>query len=69
MSWLPDDFVHPVRVAVPGTELHDLVGGDAERALDVLVPRWIAADWPFQQPRYLGRDITWGDWLALPPAS
>jgi len=23
-----------------------------------LVPQWIAADWPFQQPRYLGRDIT-----------
>src|SRR5580692_6318256 len=47
----------------------DLVGGDVERAFDVLVPQWIAADWPFLQPRYLGRDITWGDWLALPPAS
>jgi hypothetical protein len=165
MSWLPDDFVHPGRVPVPGTDLHlrpirgadvtidypavmgsrerlweifgpawdwpqdtmtqeedrldlvrheeeiaahqsfnyalldepetailgcvyidpperagadgevcwwvvnDLVGGEAERALDVLVPRWIAADWPFRQPRYLGRDITWPDWLALPPAS
>jgi hypothetical protein len=45
-----------------------LVGGEAERALDVLVPQWIAADWPFRQPRYLGRDITWQDWLALPPA-
>ncbi|MFI0154731.1 GNAT family N-acetyltransferase [Streptomyces lydicus] len=47
----------------------DLVGSEAERALDVLVPQWIAADWPFQQPRYLGRDITWQDWLALPRAS
>ena len=37
----------------------DLVGGEVERALDELVPQWIAADWPFQQPRYLGRDITW----------
>ena len=46
-----------------------LVGGETERALDVLVPQWIAADWPFRQPRYLGRDITWQDWLALPPAS
>jgi hypothetical protein len=41
---------------------------EAERALDVLVPQWIAADWPFRQPRYLGRDIAWQDWLALPPA-
>jgi hypothetical protein len=47
----------------------DLVGGEAERALDVQVPQWIAADWPFRQPRYLGRGITWQDWLALPPAS
>jgi hypothetical protein len=46
-----------------------LVGGEAERALDVLVPQWIAASWPFRQPRYLGRDITWQDWLALPPSS
>jgi hypothetical protein len=46
-----------------------LVGGETERALDVLVPQWIAADWPFRQPRYLGRDIAWQDWLALPPAS
>jgi RimJ/RimL family protein N-acetyltransferase len=164
VSWLPDDFVHPVRVPVPGTALHlrpireadaaidypavmgsrsrlweifgpawdwpqadltlaedrtdlrrheeeiaahqsfnyalldegetavlgcvyidpperdgadgeiswwvvdDLAGGAAERALDDLVPRWIAAGWPFRQPRYLGRDISWADWLALPPA-
>ena len=44
----------------------ELVGGDVERALDALVPQWIAADWPFRQPRYLGRDITWQEWLALP---
>ena len=46
----------------------DLVGGDTEHALDVLVPQWIAADWPFRQPRYLGRDISWQEWLALPLA-
>jgi hypothetical protein len=46
-----------------------LVAGQAERALDELVPQWIAADWPFLRPRYLGRDISWQDWLALPPAS
>lgn len=46
----------------------DLVGSEQERALDALVPRWIAADWTFREPRYLGRDITWQDWLALPHA-
>ena len=46
----------------------ELVGSDVERALDGLVPQWIAADWPFRQPRYLGRDIAWQDWLALPAA-
>lgn len=162
MSWLPEDFVHPVHVPVPGTELHlrpiresdtaidypavmgsrerlweifgpawgwpsetmtyeedridllrhereiaahlsfnyalldeqetailgcvyidpperagadgeiswwvvdDLVGSEAERALDARVPRWIAADWPLREPRYLGRDISWREWLALP---
>lgn len=39
----------------------DLGGGEVERALDALEPQWIAADWPFQQSRYLGRDITWKD--------
>ena len=164
MSWLPADFVHPVHVPVPGTELHlrpireadaeidypavmgsrrrlwqmfgpawawpkdtmtleadrrdlrrheeeiaahqsfnyalldemettifgcvyidpperagadgeiswwvvdDLVGSETERAFDLLVPQWIVADWPFSQPRYLGRDISWQDWLALPAA-
>ena len=46
----------------------DLVGGEVERALDALVPQWIAADWPFKQPRCLGRDIAWQDWIALPRA-
>ncbi len=30
-----------------------LVGGEVERALDASVPQWIAAEWPFQHPRYL----------------
>lgn len=45
----------------------DLAGGDVERALDTFVPQWTAAAWPFRQPRYLGRDISWTEWLALPP--
>ncbi|MGW6276908.1 hypothetical protein [Kribbella sp. NPDC055071] len=164
MSWLPDDFVHPIHVPVPGTGLHlrpireadaaidypavmgsqarlweifgpawswpqesmtydedridllrhereiaahesfnyalldedetaifgcvyidppertgadaelawwvvdNLVDSDVEHALDALVPQWITTAWPFQHPRYLGHDITWSAWLALPPA-
>jgi hypothetical protein len=35
----------------------ELVGGEMEHALDTLVPQWIAADWPLQQPRYLGAPL------------
>ncbi|MFT7834793.1 N-acetyltransferase [Saccharothrix sp. BKS2] len=28
------------------------VGTDLERALDAFVPRWIAREWPFAEPRY-----------------
>jgi hypothetical protein len=42
------------------------VGSSLEHALDALVPRWIAEAWPFDQPRYIGRDLTWSAWLALP---
>ncbi|MFF5484571.1 GNAT family N-acetyltransferase [Streptomyces virginiae] len=44
----------------------ELVDSEVEQALDELVPRWIADDWPFEQPRFLGREISWSDWLALP---
>ncbi|MFY9930343.1 MAG: GNAT family N-acetyltransferase [Streptosporangiaceae bacterium] len=37
-----------------------------EDALDALVPRWIAEAWPFTQPRCIGRDLSWADWLDLP---
>ena len=41
-------------------------GTDLERALDRLVPRWITEEWPLQHPRYVGRDLTWDEWMALP---
>jgi hypothetical protein len=41
---------------------------DLAHALDVLVPRWIAKVWPFQQPRLVGVDVNWDEWLALPDA-
>jgi hypothetical protein len=42
------------------------VGTGLQRTVDVLVPEWIAAAWPFTRPRYIGRDLSWADWLALP---
>jgi hypothetical protein len=37
-----------------------------EVCLDEAVPAWIAREWPFQQPRYIGRDLSWAEWMALP---
>ena len=44
----------------------ELVGSPVEAALDELVPRWIAESWPLRKPRYIGRDLSWADWLAIP---
>ncbi|MGZ4632972.1 MAG: GNAT family N-acetyltransferase [Actinomycetes bacterium] len=44
----------------------DLVGTEVERALDATVPTWVAEDWPLRRPRYVGRDLSWRDWIALP---
>jgi hypothetical protein len=41
-------------------------GTELQRALDAFVPPWIADAWPFGRPRYVGRDLSWADWLALP---
>ena len=45
-----------------------LVGSDLETALDAFVPAWIAREWPLRRPRYVGRDLSWQEWLALPDA-
>ena len=44
----------------------ELVGSDLEATLDALVPAWIATQWPLRRPRFVGRDLTWDAWLALP---
>ncbi len=44
----------------------ECLGTDLEAALDDLVPRWISEVWPLQRPRYVGRDLSWADWAALP---
>lgn len=46
----------------------DLAGSPTEAALNALVPQWIRRDWPFQRPRFIGRDISWPQWCALPAA-
>ena len=42
----------------------------AETGLDAhlyeTVRRWIAEAWPFTNPAYPGREISWQDWTALP---
>lgn len=43
-----------------------LVGTPVEAALDELVPQWIARDWPLNRPRYMGRDLSWQEWIDLP---
>jgi hypothetical protein len=44
----------------------DRLGTGLQQALDWLVPRWIGGAWPFENPGYIGRDLSWPDWLALP---
>lgn len=44
----------------------EYVGSGLEDDLDRLVPRWLAASWPFRAVRLIGRDLTWQEWLALP---
>ena len=40
-----------------------MVGTDLEDVLEVAIPVWIADEWPLHRPRYIGRDLTWAEWL------
>jgi hypothetical protein len=42
------------------------LGGELEASLRVEVPRWIVTAWPFVAPRFVGEELTWAEWLALP---
>jgi len=44
----------------------DEVGGALEACLREQVPEWIASDWPFAAPRFIGEDISWTEYLTLP---
>lgn len=46
--------------------VEDLVGSEVEALLDELVPRWVARDWPLERPRFVGVDLTFEEWWALP---
>jgi hypothetical protein len=44
----------------------DLVGSDLDHELERFVPAWLASDWPFADVCFIGRDVSWADWLARP---
>lgn len=44
----------------------DMVGSELQQALEDIVPAWIASDWPVGRARFIGRDLTWAQWKALP---
>ena len=46
--------------------IDDLVDSDVERALNTFMPAWIDQEWPLKSPRYVGLDLSWAAWLALP---
>ena len=46
-----------------------VIDDDATHLREVLpefVPQWLAHAWPFAEPRFIGRDLSWADCLALP---
>ncbi len=47
----------------------EYVGSPVDAALTAFVPGWIARDWPLVQPRYVGIDLSWAEWIALPDLS
>ncbi|GAA1219264.1 hypothetical protein GCM10009655_18450 [Rhodoglobus aureus] len=44
----------------------EYVGSEVEAALNAFVPTWIATGWPLTAPRYVGRDLSWAEWIAIP---
>ncbi len=44
----------------------EYLGSPVQVALDEFVPSWIASRWPLRRPRFVGVDISWQSWLAIP---
>jgi hypothetical protein len=43
-----------------------LVDSPVEQSLDQFIPEWVDSAWPFAEPRYVGVDLSWDEWLSLP---
>ena len=41
------------------------VAKDLDEALFEVVQHWLASDWPFENPAYPGRAISWAQWDSL----
>ena len=39
---------------------------DLDNELFEVVQHWLASDWPFENPAYPGRTISWAQWDSLP---
>lgn len=42
-----------------------MVGSALDAELGRTIPQWIATVWPFRNPRFIGVEISWADWLDL----
>ena len=42
------------------------VADNLDEALFEVVQHWLASDWPFENPAYPGRTISWSQWDSLP---
>ena len=42
------------------------VADNLDEALFDVVQHWLASDWPFKNPAYPGRTISWAHWNSLP---
>lgn len=64
-------YIDPPEKAVADAEISwwvvdEVVGSPIEACLEETVPAWIAKAWPLSSPRYVGRDLSWTEWIALP---
>ena len=46
----------------------ELIGSQLDHRFGEVVTAWIADRWPLARPRFIGIDLTWTEWLALPEA-
>ena len=64
-------YVYPTDKAAHDAEIflwvrESEVANDLDEALFEVVQRWLASTWPFVNPAYPGRTISWAQWDSLP---